>query len=1619
MGMIRIWAAVTLAVALSLGGAQAQTLVSDGILVVYGPQAPSREGDVDRREQVFFSVPADLKDRVYVRLFDPEVGGSDDFTYGGAGDSETTFRLFGGEGAFSQAERPEPIADRAREPRLVPYDPVTQPGKVIKEKAYGSDRKTDGRWVTLGVVKSRQGEVIDGRAYFRIDVQGSKGNDGNGFSLDVSLSRDRSRTPDGLQMFAYRPTVRWSANKAATQVWFTRTIDGPMQVQSFDGANGTLALVTGYADLGLRISGQDFWTSDTVETSETNLAISLEGGFETPNDVTLAVFDANGDPVPLSMPPRRAPTPARPTAMAIGRPLADCRSVAFDASTSTGASPLGHLWDFGDGQTSTEPVIAHRYSEPGRYLARLEILEPGNRPGRGDALTVPVHVRNAPVAVPGADIIVAPGQPVDFDGSGSQASDSPISSYLWNFGDGNKAQGAQAQNVYTTPGQYRSVLRVQDDSLHPCNFGTAIRRVIVNVPPVAEAGTDQSAIVGQSVIASGGASYDVDGLIETWRWDMGDGTVLEGQTVTHQYAQSGTYQVGLTVIDNSGVANNQATDVMRVQVNAPPVPSFTIPERPISVSEVAVLDGSASVDADGQILSYIWDFGDGAIGEGPVANYAWTQPGEFTVTLSVEDDSGTDTALQSVSMVVRVDAAPVANAGPDQLVSTSEVMFDGGQSQDPDGAVTEWLWDFGDGKTAMGQQVTHAFLRAGVYTVALRVRDDSGAPLNVDRDTMLVTINAAPIADAGPGQVVAPDEEFVVSGRASVDPDGEVSQYLWTFPDGTTQTGQRAAHSLSEPGLHRIRLRVADNFQGTPSEDEAEVLISVNAPPVAVAGADRLIAPGDTLQFDAGHSFDPDGQLASYRWVFDDLGTPLDAMTVERAYLSPGVWSAQLVVTDNSGVLNGTASDDLTVRVNHPPVAVAGDAIETDRLYVSFDASGSKDADGDALIHQWDFGDGSAPVFGEQVTHVYARAGVFPVTLRVDDGTGLSNAQAVDATTVTIKARPVADAGGNRDVCSGEPILFDASASTDPDGGLLLYEWDFGDQTGSDLINPTKTYELPGIYPVTLSVRNESGTDHGTSLDRIAALVREGPIAAAGEDRTVCSNQLVRFDGSESTDADGAVNAYAWTFGDGGNGSGATPVHIFTRPGDYAVTLTITGDAQGACSPLDSDVANIRVVAAPSLSIVGSERAAVGRPAGFSADIEQLGGAKLQSLTWSFSDGETATGQDVTHVFDVAGEYFVTLKAELTGGTEGCNALEIRRKVLVNAAPEPVIDAPDRVAVGQDVRFDAGKSVDKDGAITYFGWAFGDGSTGTSVSTVHRFDTPGTYEVTLTAQDDSGVGNSSASVVHEITVHPAPVAGLVSPGTVCPGVGLPWSVAADADTQVDWSFGDGATAQGATVTHAFDSPGLFPVRASLDDGDALLSSRRSEEIYVRVNAEPIALAGPDRVVCPGTPVVFDASASGDLDGALQSWVWEFSDGVQLEGQRVERIFENSADLMVSLHVRDDSQAQGCNIGTDTARVLVNAPPVVDAGADRNIQIGAAHDVERFEAIDVTDPDGQGVRISWDFDDGATASGAVVRHRFASAGDYTVTVKAEDATGLSCGISYDSTKVSAFERGQDG
>lgn len=140
-------------------------------------------------------------------------------------------------------------------------------------------------------------------------------------------------------------------------------------------------------------------------------------------------------------------------------------------------------------------------------------------------------------------------------------------------------------------------------------------------------------------------------------------------------------------------------------------------------------DASSSADADGQIVSYAWDFGDGAGGSGMLASHAYAAPGRYGVTLTVMDDDGAVSACQSVADVAEPPnrAALCAAGGPYAGEAGAPVAFDASGSSDADGQIVSYEWDFGDGSAGSGAGAEHAYAAAGAYVVRLCVTDDDGA----------------------------------------------------------------------------------------------------------------------------------------------------------------------------------------------------------------------------------------------------------------------------------------------------------------------------------------------------------------------------------------------------------------------------------------------------------------------------------------------------------------------------------------------------------------------------------------------------------------------------------------------------------------------------------------------------------------------------------------------------------------------------------------------------------------------------------------------------------------------------------------------------------------------------
>jgi large repetitive protein len=380
-----------------------------------------------------------------------------------------------------------------------------------------------------------------------------------------------------------------------------------------------------------------------------------------------------------------------------------------------------------------------------------------------------------PNVAPTASFTATPGVlTVSVDGTASADSDGSIASYAWNFGDTTSGSGATATHDYATAGTYTVTLTVTDNrgATAVSSKAVTVQAPAPNVAPTAAFTTDISNL---AITTDAGTSTDSDGTIESYAWNFGDSTTGSGVTASHSYSTAGTYTVTLTVTDDdggTGLSTKSVTVSAAPPPNAPPTASFTATTNFLSAS----FDATGSTDSDGSIVGHAWNFGDGQTSTtGPTVTHGYAAAGTYTVSLTVTDDDG----AQNVTTSEVVVTAPAANTPPTAsfttAVSSAHVAVNGTGSSDPDGTISSYAWNFGDGGTATGATAAHDYAVAGTYTITLTVTDNAGA---TGSSTSSVTIEAPP----GP-TVYATDafQRTVSSGLGSADVGG-----AWTVTGGAS-----------------------------------------------------------------------------------------------------------------------------------------------------------------------------------------------------------------------------------------------------------------------------------------------------------------------------------------------------------------------------------------------------------------------------------------------------------------------------------------------------------------------------------------------------------------------------------------------------------------------------------------------------------------------------------------------------------------------------------------------------------------------------------------------------------------------------------------------------------------
>lgn len=240
------------------------------------------------------------------------------------------------------------------------------------------------------------------------------------------------------------------------------------------------------------------------------------------------------------------------------------------------------------------------------------------------------------------------------------------------------------------------------------------------------------------------------------------------------------------------------------------------------------------------------------------------------------------------------------------------------------------------------------------------------------------------------------------------------------------------------------------------------------------------------------------------------------------------------------------------------------------------------------------------------------------------------------ASAVAPNVKPTAAAAGS---CVAADCSFDATGSTDVDGTVSGYTWDFGDGNTGTGATATHTYAASGSYSATVTVTDDDGAT-ATATVQVQATVpppNQAPTAviAAG-----CANGTCQVDGSGSSDPDGSIAGYAWDFGDGQTGTGATASHTYQSAGTYTVTLTVTDDkglTATASQSVESGELPNQAPTAAFTATAGSLQVGFDASGSFDPD------GSIAGYVWDFGDGQTGTGASVDHTYAGSGVRQVSL----------------------------------------------------------------------------------------------------------------------------------------------------------------------------------------------------------------------------------------------------------------------------------------------------------------------------------------------------------------------------------------
>jgi len=816
-----------------------------------------------------------------------------------------------------------------------------------------------------------------------------------------------------------------------------------------------------------------------------------------------------------------------------------------------------------------------------------------------------------------------------------------------------------------------------------------------------------------------------------------------------QFCTAGTANAQVLISDGSGC--NVLLQPVPVLIDTPST-NFTYSNNVCDSGTVCFTDNTMFFTPGTSGASWAWNFGDGSSDTTQNPCHVFTQPGDYTVTLTVFNNLG---CSMSKSKVVHIHASPrVQIAANDSAgCAPQTIQFTNVSVIDATTGVASLAWDFGNNGTSSVASPSQVFSAAGNYTVNLTVTDSFGCS---GTGTLPIAINGLPIA-VGSG-----DTTICAGSFAQLNGAGGVS-CVWSPATGLNDPN--SCQPFASPTADQQYTLTAIDANGCVGHDT--VLVRV-ATITASFNTNAVCFPAATqFTFNGANT---NGNIASYNY---DLGDGNSSTVANHAhtYAAAGSYSVRLIVTDNHGCTDDTIQN---VGVRVKPLAIAkADTVCFGNATSLADVS---DLFGGITINRnWLFGSGSAASADSAATFTYPAPGSYSAKLTVTNDAGCS-----DDTTISVFVRSNPKANfTSTEVCAGATTQFTAAA-VNGSGIIDKMAWDFdianaGINTSNNVGSAQFAYLTAGTYNAKLQVSDNFGCMHDTVKPVLVFSLPQ----ALYSDSNACAGGTIAFF-SNAIAGSNPITSHAWTFGTGtpGASSAVNPtITVGNTAGNFPIQL-IVADAKGCADTLSS---NFRVNANPVAAFNLDDSTLCLNECVTVADASVAADGAIVGYAWDMDNNGTVESNvqsPACHKYTVANAK--TIKLVVTDAN-GCTA-SASKGLVVNSIPQANFSTQ-AVCQGTPLVL-LNQSAPGTGALTSCTWLFHDGNFSNNCNTSKIFNIAGNYPVSLVVADNFGCKDTFSQIVQV----DAPTRVSINAGdtTICQGEIVVYN-ATGTFTEMKWS----------------------------------------------------------------------------------------------------------------------------------------------------------------------------------------------------------------------------------------